>query len=123
MYDFVDTHYQEKGNYASVSQLNNNTVQIQRTVANQFVQKQDVYAPDDGYSFGSSDITPIDDGQGSAEPGGNGVSSYKLVTLTTDAYQLLVDTHMVREDVYYFTYERGSDEGWHFGDAFPITLA
>lgn len=55
----------------------------------------------------------------------NGVisaSAASLVTLTAKDYQNLVDTDMIEEDVYYFTYNEESDV-FTFGGQFPIKLS
>lgn len=44
-----------------------------------------------------------------------------LVTLTTQEYQNLVDSNLVRSDTYYFTYNSDVIK-WVFGGKFPITL-
>ena len=58
---------------------------------------------------------------------GNTISSFgtKMVTLTQEQYQQLVDQGLVERDTYYFTYEgEEGEEGntWHFGEPFPIVL-
>ena len=61
---------------------------------------------------------------GNALPGQGGnsggySSTSNMVTLTTDQYQALVDSNLVDENTYYFTYEETT---WGFGDQFPIIL-
>ena len=56
---------------------------------------------------------------------GNTISSFgtKMVTLTQEQYQQLVDQGLVERNTYYFTYEGEPDNtDWHFGDPFPIIL-
>ena len=53
-----------------------------------------------------------------------GSSTPKMVTLTQEQYQRLVDQGLVETNTYYFTYEGEEPSGdtWHFGDRFPIVL-
>lgn len=56
---------------------------------------------------------------------GNTISSFgtKMVTLTQEQYQQLVNQGLVERNTYYFTYEgEPEDNSWHFGDPFPIIL-
>lgn len=56
---------------------------------------------------------------------GNTISSFgtKMVMLTQEQYQELVNNNQVERNTYYFTYEGEPEtEGWHFGDPFPIIL-
>lgn len=68
--------------------------------------------------------TTIDDIQESVNDLSTFGSSVRnnMVTLSTRAYQLLVDANAVDPDTYYFTYEGDDIQSWTFGDTFPITF-
>lgn len=90
-------------------------------VKNTYVQKQAVYTEDGGI--------PGTDNPGWDPSGDVGITTRSVVNtvfLTKEQYDALVRLDLVKENVYYFTYE--SDEGntqsnnWTFGGTFPITL-
>lgn len=86
-----------------------------------YLQKQLVYAEDGGI--------PGTDNPGWDPSDDVGITTRSVVNtvfLTKEQYDALVRLDLVKENVYYFTYE--SDEGntqsnnWTFGGTFPITL-
>ena len=124
IYSKIAEDYQKKGDYAQVGYVNQKLEWLQRIIDDKYVLKQDVYyIPEGGWS--SSDIvspgdtTVIDNGSGS-----NHGSANRMVTLTIQAYERLVEINGVNPDTYYFTYE-GEDEaeGWVFGDTFPVIFS
>lgn len=121
LYNYIDTHNHEfEEDYASVDYVTRKLEWLQGVIAQLYVPKIDVYTPNEDYAWDDPEIVP-DNPQPTPEPGSGGSNS-RLVTLTTSAYQLLVDTGNVKENVYYFTYEPTGNESWHFGDNFPIIL-
>ena len=120
IYDYVDNSCQDiKNNYAQVEYVNNKLRWLQGVIADQYVQKVDVYTPPEDYAWADPTVVSPEDGTSEQQGGG---SNSRLVTLTTSAYQMLVDANAVKENVYYFTYEPTGNESWHFGDNFPIIL-
>lgn len=62
--------------------------------------------------------TVIETGQDSTTPV---YYSSRLVTLTTQEYQLLMQQGLVQSNTYYFTYDGDVEPyAWHFGDHFPV---
>lgn len=72
----------------------------------------------EGNSWEFGNMLPIIFDDGSSN---NTNCNANLVTLTTQEYQNLVDSNLVRSDTYYFTYNSDVIK-WVFGGKFPITL-
>lgn len=126
--------YQIAGQYAlnedlatAVDEINNikNSLKNYATVEftnSTYVKKKDVYTPKDDFSSES------DSGDDNTNPGTDNpvqpvveCNCPKLVTLTVQQYQTLVDNNEVSANTYYFTYEE-ENATWGFGDQFPITF-
>ena len=52
----------------------------------------------------------------------NNVIRSTFITISVSQYQLLVDNNLVDPNIYYFTYE-DEENGWVFGDKFPVILS
>lgn len=98
----------------------NKTQELATAVDKKYVRKSDVYTPgyfEDGEEWGTDE--PINGGDETTP-----TTQYpRMVTLTTAAYQALVEYGQVQPDVYYFTYEAEETDNWTFGGTFPITLS
>lgn len=99
---------------------------VQKIIDDKYVLKRDVYNPATN-QWSTSDPVAISisgyDGETIDDGSGNAGAVNKMVTLTTQAYQRLVDRGLVDESTYYFTYE-GEEEttNWTFGGTFPVIL-
>lgn len=115
----INNTFQRKGVYALSSDVTAALTLLQQIIDQKYVLKTDV--PMDNV-YNTSDPVQIQLGH---EQGGQsttiGVS--RMVTLTTDQYEILVQNNAVQSDTYYFTYEGEAETDlWHFGDKFPIIL-
>ena len=120
--DYLEDVYQPKGDYvvpddisqfATIQELQQETARSEDT----YVKKVQIYTEDEGVDGPSNPVIDPDD---------VGIISRGVVNtvfLTKRQYQALVNQNLVKEDIYYFTYE-GEDEIeiWAFGGTFPITL-
>lgn len=99
---------------------------VQQIIDDKYVLKKDVYLPDNA-EWSKSDPTAISisgyDGETVDDGSGNAGVANKMVTLTEQQYQNLVNRGLVDELTYYFTYE-GEEEttNWTFGGTFPVIL-
>ena len=118
---YIRSEYQKRGNYVFAEQVSTALSVLQRIIDQKYVLKKDVYRP--GETEWSSE-TPtqisVEGTEGSTE-GSTGAAS-NMVTLTTQAYQRLVDRGLVDESTYYFTYEEEETTNWTFGGTFPVIL-
>lgn len=116
----INNTFQRKGVYALSSDVTAALTLLQQIIDQKYVLKTDV--PMDNV-YNTSDPVQIQLGH---EQGGQsttiGVS--RMVTLTTDQYEILVQNNAVQSDTYYFTYEGEAETDlWHFGDKFPVIFS
>lgn len=124
--DYADITYQKRGNYALAADMSRALSVVQQIIDDKYVLKRDVYLPGNA-EWSKSDPTAISisgyDGQTVDDGSGNAGVANKMVTLTEQQYQNLVNRGLVDELTYYFTYE-GEEEttNWTFGGTFPVIL-
>lgn len=115
----INNTFQRKGVYALSSDVTAALTLLQQIIDQKYVLKTDVPM---GNVYNTSDPVQIQLGQEQVGQSTTiGVS--RMVTLTTDQYEILVQNNAVQSDTYYFTYEGEAETDlWHFGDKFPIIL-
>lgn len=115
----INNTFQRKGVYALSSDVTAALTLLQQIIDQKYVLKTDVPM---GNVYNTSDPVQIQLGQEQVGQSTTiGVS--RMVTLTTDQYEILVQNNAVQSDTYYFTYEGEAETDlWHFGDTFPIIL-
>lgn len=115
IYNTIADEYQKKGDYAQVGYVNQKLEWLQGIIAQKYVLKKDVYALTEG-NWSEDEIVPVGD---TTED--NPSTNSRLVTLTTQAYDALVQMDAVDPNTYYFTYEgEETTSNWTFGDTFPV---
>lgn len=116
----INNTFQRKGVYALSSDVTAALTLLQQIIDQKYVLKTDVPM---GNVYNTSNPVQIQLGQEQVGQGTTiGVS--RMVTLTTDQYEILVQNNAVQSDTYYFTYEGEPErELWQFGDRFPVIFS